>query len=76
MADTQTYICMDCKGGNPVSAPGVGAYMPLVTRDLGATPNQLSVALTLKWSSSHVRSAISLKKNIDITKYSGFMVGF
>ena len=28
MDDTKAYICMDCKGGNPVSAPGVGGNDP------------------------------------------------
>ncbi len=28
MDDTQAYIRMDCKGGNPVSAPGVGGNGP------------------------------------------------
>ena len=32
--DTHAYILMDCNGGNPVSAPGVGGYMPLVAVDL------------------------------------------
>ena len=37
-----------------VSAPGEGGNMPLVAVDLGCSPNQLSVALTLKWLSSLV----------------------
>ena len=28
MDDTQAYICMDCEGGNPVSASGVGGNDP------------------------------------------------
>ncbi len=48
--DTHAYILMDYKGGNPVSAPGVGGNMPLVD-----SPNQLSVALTLKLPSGLVK---------------------
>ncbi len=55
--DTLAYILADCEGGNPVSAPGVGGNVPLVN-----SPNQLSVALTLKWPSSLVSWAISYLK--------------
>ncbi len=33
--DTHAYILKDCEGGNPVSAPGVGGNVPLVSIDLG-----------------------------------------
>ena len=33
--DTHAYIFTDCEVGNPVSAPGVGGNVPLVTVDLG-----------------------------------------
>ncbi len=41
--DTHAYILMDCEGGNPVSAPGVGGNVPLVTVDLGGQPKSLRV---------------------------------
>ncbi len=46
----------DCEGANPVSAQGVGGIVLLVTVDLGRvdSPNQLSIALTLKWPSGLV----------------------
>ena len=50
MDDTHAYILMDCEGGYPVWAPGAGGNVPLVTVDLVYSPNQLSGALTLKWS--------------------------
>ena len=31
----QVHILRDYEGGNPVSAPGVGGNVPLVTVDLG-----------------------------------------
>ncbi len=52
--DTHAYILTDCEGGNPVSAPGVGGNMPLLTVNLVDSQNQLSVALTLKWPSGLV----------------------
>ena len=48
--DNKAYILMDCEVGNPVSAPGVGGKVPLVTVDLGRQKS-VSVALTWKWSS-------------------------
>ncbi len=33
--NTHAYILTDCEGGYPVSAPGVGGNVPLVTVDLG-----------------------------------------
>ena len=47
--DTRAYIHMDCKGGIPVSAPGVGG------NDLW---NKIIVAHTLKWPSGFVCLAI------------------
>ncbi len=39
--DTHAYILTDCEGGNPVSAPGVGGNVPLVTVDLGRQPKSV-----------------------------------
>ena len=52
--DTQAYIRMDCKRGNPVSALGVGG---------NSLWNKLIVAHTLKWPSGLVCLATSIKKN-------------
>ena len=35
MDNALAYIFTDCEGGNPVSAPGVGGTVSLVTVDLG-----------------------------------------
>ncbi len=35
------YILTDCEGGNPVSGPGVGGNVPLVTVDLGRQPKSV-----------------------------------
>ena len=40
MDDTHAYILTDCEGGNPVSAPGVGGNVPLVTVDLVKSLNK------------------------------------
>ena len=61
MDDTQAYIRMDCKGGNPVSALGVGgngpwkkvdcsphlevAFRPCVSGDLHKNENKLFIPL-------------------------------
>ena len=45
MDDTQAYIRMNCKGGNPVSAPGVGGNGPW--KNLNCSPH-LEVALRNK----------------------------
>ncbi len=41
VVDTHAYILMDCKGGNPISAPGVGGNVPPVTVDLGRQPKSV-----------------------------------
>ena len=33
--DNHANILSDCEGSNPVSAPGVGGYVPLVAFDVG-----------------------------------------
>ena len=52
--DTQAYIRMDCKGGNPVSALGVGG---------NCLWNKFIVAHTMKWPSGLVCLATCIKKN-------------
>ena len=52
MGDTQAYIHMDCKGGNPVSAPGVGG---------NGSWQKYIVALTLKRPSGFVCLALAYK---------------
>ncbi len=39
--DTHADFLTDCEGGNPVSAPGVGGNVPLVTVDLGQQPKSV-----------------------------------
>ena len=51
--DTQAYIRMDCKGGNPVSALGVGG---------NGLWNKTIVAHTLKWPSGLVCLATCIKR--------------
>ena len=51
--DTQAYIRMDCKGGNPVSAPGVGG---------NGLRKKIIVAHTLKWPSGLVCLVTCFKK--------------
>ena len=41
MDDTHAYILMDCEGGNPVSAQGVGGNVPMVTVESGPRPCML-----------------------------------
>ena len=63
---------MASKGvGNPVSAPGVGVNMPLVTVDLLDIPNQLSVAINLKWPSGLLSWAMSQKKREQRNQFKG-----
>ena len=52
MDDTKAYIHMDCKGGNPVSAPGAG----------GNGLWKKIVANTLKWPSGLVSLKTCQKK--------------
>ena len=40
--DTHAYIHLDCQGGNPVSAPGVGSNVPLVSVDLVDSPKSVT----------------------------------
>ena len=54
--DTQAYILTDCKGGNPVSAPGIGGNSPW--------ENSWFVAHTLKWPSGLVCLATCIKINL------------
>ena len=54
MDDTQAYIHMDCKGGNPVSALGVGG---------NGLWKEIIVAHTLKWPSGLVCHATCINKS-------------
>ena len=61
--DTHAYILMECEGCNPVSAPEVGGKVPRWQLIWVDSPNQLSVALSLKWPSGLVMLGdLSFKK--------------
>ena len=53
MDDTHAYILMNCKGGESVSAPGVGGNMPLVTVDLGRWPKSVKCSPHLRVAAQH-----------------------
>ncbi len=68
MDDTLAYILTDCEDGNPVSAPGVGGNMPLLTVDLGQQPKSVKCSPHLEVAISLVGWVISHKKNITFKK--------
>ena len=57
MDDTHAYILAKCERGSPVSAPGVGGIMSLVTVDLGQCHK------SVKCSPYPVSRAMSHKNN-------------